>query len=218
MSEELTPAEKLFGADPKPEAEPAKEERSQAEVLFGTEEEIKANDGKRDDGYVSPFDPEPEAEAEDGDANAKDAEPTEEEAEAAVAAIKEDVAEVVEEAGLEANEYSEEFATFAAEYDLDREGAEKLIDISQRANDAAWAQQNENWATETLSDPDWAENVAPAMALIREYSDPELNQALAATGMGNHPKFIKLIAKLSRNLGIDDRDFRRALFEEETKR
>lgn len=98
----------------------------------------------------------------------------------------------------------ESAAAFAGEHGLTPEQAQAIIDRdSQRAVEGAeaWVTQVNAWEQQVRSDPDLggdklAATVQAGKAALAAYFSPEFAAELNQSGMGNHPEFIRGLAKI----------------------
>lgn len=107
-----------------------------------------------------------------------------------------------------------EVLEFAKENKLSQEAAQKIIDSrsalqSKFANAQAQALSNaiESWKTEVKNDPEiggdnFGKSIELANLTISHY-DKEFKSVLDKTGLGNHPKVLRLLARIGKDLQND---------------
>lgn len=118
--------------------------------------------------------------------------------------------------GIEADEAAiKDFVPLAKELDLNQAQAQKLVDYdSQRrldeaqARQEAWAETLEGWRSDAESDKEiggnaFNDNIVVAKAAIDEFGTDELKAALDATGVGNHPEFIRFAYRIGKAISDD---------------
>lgn len=108
-----------------------------------------------------------------------------------------------------------EFQPVAKELNLDQAGAQKLVDLYTKASaqmaerqQKVWADTQDKWVADAKADKEYGgekfnENVAIAKKAIDAFGTPELKEALAATGAGNHPEFIRFCMRVGKGLAED---------------
>jgi hypothetical protein len=101
------------------------------------------------------------------------------------------------------------------ELGLSQDKAQKLVDLFADARrqaaeqqTAVWTETQQKWVNEAKADKEFGgekfdENVAVARKAIDRFGSPELKAALAATGAGNHPEFIRFAMKVGRAISED---------------
>lgn len=90
--------------------------------------------------------------------------------------------------------------------------ADKFIEVQQqRAGKQAegWAQTITKWADDAKADPEmggnkWDGTVTAAKSTVDRFGTPALKEYLEASGAGNHPEIIRLMAKVGAMIGEDD--------------
>ncbi len=109
----------------------------------------------------------------------------------------------------------DKFLPLAKELNLTQEQAQKLIDFQSEYIAAAtktaqsmWDTLQSDWVKAAKSDKEiggqaFNENVGHAAKAIKQFGTPELKAALDATGVGNHPEFIRVFAKIGRAISED---------------
>ena len=118
--------------------------------------------------------------------------------------------------GLEVNTASmERFLPVAKELNLTQEQAQKLVDLqsefvleSAKAEQDAWDTMQAEWVNAAKTDKEiggvaFTDNVSFAAKAIKQFGSPELKAALDATGVGNHPEFIRVFAKIGKAISED---------------
>lgn len=118
--------------------------------------------------------------------------------------------------GVEADPAAlEAFMPLAKELNLSQEQAQKLVDFqaanvakAAKAQQDVWTETNEKWVADAKADPEiggvkFDENVADAKKFIKAFGTPELFEALAFTGAGNHKEFIRMAARAYKAIGED---------------
>jgi len=107
------------------------------------------------------------------------------------------------------------FVPVAKELNLTQEQAQKLVDLqaAQVARAAAdqskaWADMNDKWVSDAKADKEiggekFDENVGVGRKAIEALGTPELRDALAATGAGNHPEFIRFCVRVGKAISED---------------
>jgi hypothetical protein len=110
----------------------------------------------------------------------------------------------------------EKFTPLAKELNLTQDQAQKLVDIQTaalaEANEAAqeaWDATQTKWREAAENDKEYGgdkfdANVASAMKFLKALGTPELMQALADTGVGNHPEFIRLCVRAGNAISEDN--------------
>lgn len=109
----------------------------------------------------------------------------------------------------------EGFLPVAKELGLSQEQAQKLVDFqsqyvahAQKAQQEAWDTMQADWVKAAKSDkeiggPAFNDTVGFASKAIAKFGTPELKAALDATGVGNHPEFIRVFAKIGKAMSED---------------
>lgn len=107
----------------------------------------------------------------------------------------------------------EQFTPVAKELGLDQTQAQKLVDFYAKAvTDAdqslvdGWVERQQQWLAEAKADREiggvkFDQTVAHAKSFIKEFGDETVQQALIDTGAGNHPAFIRMLAKAGKAMG-----------------
>ncbi len=109
----------------------------------------------------------------------------------------------------------EQFEPVARELGLSQEQADKLVklhadSIQQGAKQQrdSYAAQVETWQKELRSDPEFGgakfdENLGYAQKAVKQFGGDAFIEALEATGMGNHPAFIKAFSQVGKSMSED---------------
>lgn len=102
-----------------------------------------------------------------------------------------------------------------SELKLSNGHAQMLVDkyIEAQTADAEkrqqeWAQTIQDWGKQAKEDPEiggakWDATAASALSVVKRFGTPELTQYLEASGAGNHPEVIRLMAKVGAMIGED---------------
>lgn len=82
----------------------------------------------------------------------------------------------------------------------------QTADAEKRQQD--WAQTIDGWIETAKADPEmggakWDATAASALSVVKRFGTPELTQYLEASGAGNHPEVIRLMAKVGAMIGED---------------
>lgn len=101
------------------------------------------------------------------------------------------------------------FSPLAKEIGLSQAGAQKVVDLFNEHQQAAYQQfseQVENWGKETQADKEYggaayAENIAVAKEAIKEFGSPELINLLNTSGYGNHPELVRFAYRVGKAFG-----------------
>ena len=108
-----------------------------------------------------------------------------------------------------------EFTGLAKELNLSQAAAQRLLDLQSKLTGAAakaeadaWDTTIQGWVTSAKADKEFGgakfdENLAIANKFLAKHGTPALNEALVATGVGNHPEFIRLLVRAGRATGED---------------
>lgn len=116
-------------------------------------------------------------------------------------------------------ELLESFTEVAKANELSQETAQSLVDWyakfqqdSHNAQMEVWTKTTEDWRTHSEGDKefggrDFKENLGLANKFLSKYGTPELMEALAATGVGNHPEFIRVFVRAGKALSEDKLEF-----------
>lgn len=109
----------------------------------------------------------------------------------------------------------EGFLPLAKKLNLTQEQAQELVDFQasqvahgQKASQEAWDTMQADWIKAAKTDkeiggPAFNEHVGYAAKAIKQFGTPELKAALDATGVGNHPEFIRVFAKVGKAMSED---------------
>lgn len=81
----------------------------------------------------------------------------------------------------------------------------EIVREAQEAATRSYVETNERWVNEVKADPKiGGANLEPTLQsigkVLDQYGSPELRQALAYTGAGNHPEVIRFMAKIASQL------------------
>lgn len=159
--------------------------------------------GKPEDGDA------PKGEAPKGDASDKEADPKPAEApvEFDPTALK------VPEGVVPDAELLNSFGELVGKMNLSQEQAQELVDLQVKAVQAQEAQHTEvrrQWVEELKADPEFGKTrfdgtVSDAQAVLRRFDDSgEVLQALQASGFGDNPAVIKMLARIKRSISDDE--------------
>ncbi len=122
--------------------------------------------------------------------------------------------------GVESNkEQLAEFSTIAKEAKLTQDQAQKLVDFQSKieldrskSQEKAWLEMNDGWAADARADKeyggvDFEKNIDVAMRPLDHFIPKEeratLTEELAATGMGNNPRLIRMLFRIGKAMGED---------------
>jgi hypothetical protein len=109
----------------------------------------------------------------------------------------------------------EGFLPVAKELNLSQEQAQKLVDFQSqyvahaaKAQQEAWDTMQADWvkaakADKDIGGPAFNDSVGFAAKAIKQFGTAELKAALDATGVGNHPEFIRVFAKIGKAMSED---------------
>lgn len=109
----------------------------------------------------------------------------------------------------------DKFKPIAKEAGLDQANAQKFIDLyAQAVTDATesqqkvWADTQNDWVNQAKADPEiggakFESNLGDAKRALKQFGTPELDEAMALTGAGNHPEFIRLMSKVGKAISED---------------
>lgn len=89
---------------------------------------------------------------------------------------------------------------------------DKFIEAQTAKAEAAtkqWGETVSGWIDTAKKDPDmggekWADTERNALSAVRRFGTPELAEYLEASGAGNHPEIIRLMAKVGSMIAEDD--------------
>ena len=118
--------------------------------------------------------------------------------------------------GIEMNDAAlDQFKPLAKEAGLDQENAQKFVDLytaamveAAESQQKLWADTQQEWVDQAKTDPEiggdkFDSNLGDAKRAIKEFGTPELEDALSITGAGNHPEFIRLMARVGKAISED---------------
>ena len=109
----------------------------------------------------------------------------------------------------------EQFTPIAKELDLNQEQAQKLVNYYSQAKGEAevtaqkqWVDTMDTWRSQSKADTEFGgrafeENIGYAKTFLKEYGTPALQEALNATGAGNHPEFLRVFIKAGKAIAED---------------
>jgi hypothetical protein len=109
----------------------------------------------------------------------------------------------------------DQFLPVAKELNLTQEQAQKLVDMQTayvqhmtKANEESWNTTMTDWVKSAKADQEigglkFNESVQQAAKALKQFGTPELRAALDATGVGNHPEFIRVFAKIGKAISED---------------
>ena len=114
------------------------------------------------------------------------------------------------------NEYAPEdvgdFITTAKELGLSQENAQKvfsaMVPATQKYLRSSLERHSKEWAQAAQNDPEFGgvnfnQNVGIAKKAYDAYATPELKKMMAASGLGNHPEFIRMFWRIGKGLQQD---------------
>lgn len=85
--------------------------------------------------------------------------------------------------------------------------AQKLVDFAAKSNIASHTQRVKGWADETRNDPEiGGAKLDETLAVARKtvaLAPPEMKEVLNASGLGNHPAFVKWAYAIGKKLSED---------------
>jgi len=102
------------------------------------------------------------------------------------------------------------FKEMAKELKLSNEDAQKMVDLAVKQaqeidsrNQQVWAAQREAWREELTEDPKYGgknleATLRDAARVFRLYGNEAVVEALNAFGLGDHPEFVKMFARIGR--------------------
>lgn len=108
-----------------------------------------------------------------------------------------------------------EFTSVSKEAGLSAEQAQALVNwygknALTKANEQAktWETTNAKWVEQAKTDKEFGgdkftKSVDTAKQAIAKYGTPEFNEALALTGMGNHPEMIRFLSRVGKAFAED---------------
>jgi len=113
----------------------------------------------------------------------------------------------------------EAFTPIAKELGLSQEAAQKLVDFhasqimaQAKTQTEAWTALNTKWQTEARADPEYGngaggktfeENSSLIAKGLSTFGTPKLNEALIASGMGNHPEIARFLYRVGKAVSED---------------
>ena len=113
----------------------------------------------------------------------------------------------------------ETFLPLAKEFNLSQANAQRLIDLqtkmaveANKAQQVAWDGIQTKWRDDTKADKEIGgsnldANVVYAKTFLKTFGTPELMAALDATGVGNHPEFIRAFVRAGKAISEDKLHF-----------
>jgi hypothetical protein len=109
----------------------------------------------------------------------------------------------------------EKFLPLAKKLNLNQDQAQELVDFHSefaahgaKAEQEAWDNLQADWVKTAKNDkeiggPAFNENVGYAAKALKQFGNDALKEAMDATGVGNHPEFIRVFAKIGKALSED---------------
>ena len=200
-AEDITEPVDVAGDDQTAELSPEDQAQAQAEGLF---------DGKGSDEDAAAKAEEAEAEADQEQDAKSDAESDE----------KQDAPDDYEAftlpEGVEMDDSAlDKFKPIAKEAGLDQANAQKFVDLYTEAvieatesQQKMWADTQQTWVDQAKADPEiggdkFENNLGDAKRAIKQFGTPELDEAMAVTGAGNHPEFIRFMSRVGKAISED---------------
>jgi hypothetical protein len=111
--------------------------------------------------------------------------------------------QLVEDLGLDDKQpLAGDFAAAVRELGVDREGAQRLVDLQQVHVTAAWNAIDAGWRAEVASDPVIARDLDAARAVVRRFGDDQLRADLERFRLGNHPGLLRLLGRVGRAMEL----------------
>jgi hypothetical protein len=106
---------------------------------------------------------------------------------------------------------TEQFTEIAKDLKLPQEAAQKLVSLyaSQlKAQHEVHAETVKGWTAEVKADKEiGGDNLPATMAaaqkVMSQFASPALKEYLDATGLGNHPELVKMVAKIGKAMSED---------------
>ena len=106
---------------------------------------------------------------------------------------------------------ADEFSAIAKDLKLTQEQAQKVADVGAKMAQRQQEQHQatvQQWVESVKTDKEIGgdkleENLSVARKAMDTYGTPELKDVLNATGLGNHPAFVKLFYKVGKTLSDD---------------
>lgn len=112
--------------------------------------------------------------------------------------------------GWKADDNLGKFKEIAKTHGLKPEAAQKIVDFyveTQKAQAAELDKLRASWSEQLKQDkelgPKLQENVQVARKAMAKFASPELTAYLKATGLGNHPEFVRLLNRVGKALAED---------------
>ncbi len=108
-----------------------------------------------------------------------------------------------------------DFVPIAKELNLTQDQAQKLISLQSgkmqsmlEEQQQTWVKVQDDWKTAVKSDtelggPAFDKTISDAKVFLKQFATPGLMEALDATGVGNHPEFIRAFARAGKLMGED---------------
>ena len=101
--------------------------------------------------------------------------------------------------------FSDAVGKVAGELGIGQERLQKLVDAVDTARDDAIYEASKSWAEEAKTDPEiggeaFNANATAARGVFNKYVSDELRNLLLASGLTNHPDFIRMFVRLSKDL------------------
>lgn len=100
----------------------------------------------------------------------------------------------------------EEFSAIAKELGLKSEGAQKVIDLfvkNQQAQAQQLVEQQKQWEKEITSQPGYEKQLGLAKKALAKLADEDTRILLNSTWMGSHPGLIRMLAKAGELIAED---------------
>lgn len=108
-----------------------------------------------------------------------------------------------------------EFKPLAEGLKLDKESAQKVVDMGsklaakiQQQQVEAWKKQTNEWANQARADQEiggsnFDANLGIARSAVEKLGTPELMKALDESGFGNHPELVRFMHRVGKAIGED---------------
>lgn len=122
--------------------------------------------------------------------------------------------------GVEADtETLGKFEGIARELNMNQEQAQALVDLyaakaaaAAEQNQKAWTDLRTEWVTKAKADKEFGgqnfdANIGVAKTALKTFGTPELNDALAMSGIGDHPEMVRLLVRVGKAIGEDKLKF-----------
>jgi hypothetical protein len=109
-----------------------------------------------------------------------------------------------------------EFTTIAKEEKLTQAQAQRFADMGAKLSESLLADQQQqmlalrdSWVAEFKADPDYGgakfeQSVTEAQRTLQRYGEPSLKDLLNSTGVGDHPAFLRMMARIDRATKEDE--------------